>query len=297
MDKASKGFIKLDRAIFEHWIFQDAEKFKAFVDLIQLMRFRDGELIIGNEVVEVPRGSYYTSILKLANRWGWSRDKTRAFLSLLEKQDMIKINTTTKGTMLTLENYRLYQDEPPTLPTTNPQQTDNEKTSNRHQTDNESYTKEECKEREERKECKEREERYKNTISKDIVSNTKVQPIIDKWNSLGLQKIVSINTGTNRYKLLNARIKEYGEEAILSAINEIQLSTFLKGQNKKSWIITFDWFIKPNNFIKVLEGNYRDKSDNTEKHSSFGESMRKLYKEAIIEDEQEGINADNDYPW
>lgn len=110
-----------------------------------------------------------------------------------------------------------------------------------------------------------------NTISKDIVSSTNVQLIMDKWNELGLQKIISVNPGTNRYKLLNARIKEYGIEKILAAIDEIQESTFLKGQNKKSWTITFDWFVKPNNFIKVLEGNYRDKED---EHGSVGENNK-----------------------
>lgn len=98
-----------------------------------------------------------------------------------------------------------------------------------------------------------------NNISKDIFSSTKVQPIIEKWNSLSLQKIISINPGTNRYKLLNARLKEYGEDEILKAIDEIKESSFLKGQNKNNWIITFDWLVKPNNFIKVLEGNYRSK--------------------------------------
>lgn len=97
-----------------------------------------------------------------------------------------------------------------------------------------------------------------NTISKDIVSSTKVQPIIEKWNSLGLQKVIKVNQGTNRYKLLNARIKEYGIESVITAIENIEKSSFLKGQNKKGWTITFDWFIKPNNFIKVLEGNYND---------------------------------------
>ena len=110
-----------------------------------------------------------------------------------------------------------------------------------------------------------------NTISKDIVSSTNVQLIIEKWNLLGLQKIISVNPGTNRYKLLNARIKEYGIEKILAAIDEIQESAFLKGQNKKSWTITFDWFVKPNNFIKVLEGNYRDKED---EHGSVGENNK-----------------------
>lgn len=98
-----------------------------------------------------------------------------------------------------------------------------------------------------------------NTISKDIVSSTKVQPIIEAWNSLGLQKIISINQNTNRYKLLNARLNEHGIENVLKAIENIKNSSFLKGQNNKNWTVTFDWMIKPNNFIKVLEGNYTDK--------------------------------------
>ncbi len=30
----------------------------------------------------------------------------------------------------------------------------------------------------------------------------------------------------------------------------------MKGKNKNGWVITFDWFVLPNNFPKVLEGNY-----------------------------------------
>lgn len=101
-----------------------------------------------------------------------------------------------------------------------------------------------------------------NTISKDIVSSTKVQPIIEKWNELGLSKIMTLNSNTQRYKMLNTRIKEYGTNKILQAIENINNSSFLKGQNKRDWIITFDWFIKPNNFPKVLEGNYSDNKTN-----------------------------------
>lgn len=113
---------------------------------------------------------------------------------------------------------------------------------------------------EEREEDKER-DTDNNTISKDIVSSTKVQPVIDKWNSLNLQKLVCIKEGTNRYKLLNARIKDYGMDSVLKAIDMIDESSFLKGDNYKGWTITFDWLIKPNNFIKVLEGNYSDKQE------------------------------------
>lgn len=101
-------------------------------------------------------------------------------------------------------------------------------------------------------------------IDKDTInsiSSTEVQQIIDTWNSLGLQNIKFIKNNTNRYKMLNARIKEYGIDTFLQAINNIRNSSFLKGQNNRNWIITFDWLIKPNNFIKVLEGNYDDKEN------------------------------------
>ena len=160
MGKENKGFIKLDRNIFEHWIFQDAEKFRAFVDLIQLARWKEEKLLIGNEVVTVPRGSYYTSELKLAERWNWSRKRTREFLKLLENEKMITKKGTTKGTMLTIENYRVYQDEGTTISTSKGQRKNSERTakdtSKGQQRNSEGYTKEEIKEI---KEFKEREER------------------------------------------------------------------------------------------------------------------------------------------
>lgn len=116
---------------------------------------------------------------------------------------------------------------------------------------------------------KDRLELGKDRLELNNICSNKLQPIIDKWNSLGLQKLVSINSGTSRYKLINARIKEYGEEKVMQAIGNINSSSFLKGQNSKSWTITFDWLIKPNNFLKVLEGNYEDKNIRNKKSSKL----------------------------
>lgn len=169
MDKDSKGFITLNRNIFEHWIFQDAEKFRAFVDLIQLARWKDEKLLIGNEIVIIPRGSYYTSELKLAERWGWSRKKTREYLKLLEGDNMIAKKGTTKGTMLTVENYELYQCSGTTKGTSKEHQRNikrtTEDTSKEHQKDSEGYTKEEIEEIKEFKQGKERVEVSPNPIS------------------------------------------------------------------------------------------------------------------------------------
>lgn len=112
-----------------------------------------------------------------------------------------------------------------------------------------------------------------NSISKDILVPKDLVPIQEKWNSIGLSKIRDIKG--NRLKLLNARIKDYGIDGVLEAIENIKTSSFLRGQNKTCWTIAFDWLIKPNNFIKVLEGNYKDKEvSHGHNTSSAGESKK-----------------------
>lgn len=210
-----KGFIKLDRSIFEHWIFQDAEKFRAFVDLIQLARWKEEKLLIGNELVIIPRGSYYTSELKLAERWGWSRKKTREFLKLLETEEMITKKGTTKGTMLTIENYRFYQDEGTTKDTSKEQQKNSEGyikgTSKGHQKNNEGYTKEEIKEV---KEIKEGEER------KEGKENTTVLPSISFPTPR--HKFIYETVSENSYKTWfeNSTIEESEAEIVITAANK-----------------------------------------------------------------------------
>lgn len=115
-------------------------------------------------------------------------------------------------------------------------------------------------------------------IDKDIKSSTTtstltqndINLIISEWNKLGLQNLRSINKSTNRYKMLKARIQEYSLEDVIQAIRSINNSDFLKGQNQRGWTITFDWLIKPNNFIKVLEGNYLNKEGGDNGNSGKG---------------------------
>lgn len=99
------------------------------------------------------------------------------------------------------------------------------------------------------------------TISNEMVCRTDVQRVIDAWNGLGLGQVRKIVQGTQREQLLKKRIKDYGVEEVLRAVENVRNSTFLNGNNSKGWVITFDWFIKPNNFPKVLDGNYAKSSN------------------------------------
>lgn len=108
-------------------------------------------------------------------------------------------------------------------------------------------------------ESEKRERAEVETVSKDTVCSTDVERIMTAWNSLGINALRYIKPGTNRRAMLKAILEEYGMDSILEAIGNISRSSFLRGQNSRGWMITFDWFIKPNNFLKVLEGNYKDK--------------------------------------
>jgi hypothetical protein len=92
--------------------------------------------------------------------------------------------------------------------------------------------------------------------------NVNVNDIIRSWNDLigvGITPIKSI--GHTRKSHLRARLREYGSESIYDIIDRIRESDFLQGKHKgKPWVCTFDWVILPNNYPKVLEGNYANKS-------------------------------------
>lgn len=100
-------------------------------------------------------------------------------------------------------------------------------------------------------------------VSKDTIRQTDVQRIIDEWNTLEEFGINPVKRMTSkREQAVKARIRQNCVEDILEAIENIRHSSFLQGQNKNGWMVTFDWFLKPGNFAKVFEGQYADKSTN-----------------------------------
>jgi hypothetical protein len=42
-----------------------------------------------------------------------------------------------------------------------------------------------------------------------------------------------------------------------AALERVRESPFLLGQSERDWVVSFDWLIKPSNFVKVIEGVYR----------------------------------------
>lgn len=115
-------------------------------------------------------------------------------------------------------------------------------------------------------------------VSKDTIRQTDVQRIIDEWNTLEEFGINPVKRMTSkREQAVKARIRQNHMDDILEAIENIRHSSFLQGQNKEGWMITFDWFLKPGNFAKVFEGNYLDKSGS--KPQSYMEKIQNRVSE------------------
>lgn len=108
------------------------------------------------------------------------------------------------------------------------------------------------------------------TASKDTVRQTQdVRRCVDAWNSLsdvGIKQVSRVSSGSKRYNNLLARIKEYGVDDVLKAIDKVRDSDFLQGKTKRRFNFTFDWFVLPSNFPKVLEGNYDNDESNSQQY-------------------------------
>lgn len=258
------GYIKINRKILEWEWYRNINTKVLFLHCLLKANWKDGKF----EGRGVKRGSFITSIKKLSLELGLTQDEVRTALKHLIDTGEITKQTTNKYTVITVLNYGLYQDVPEQIP--GKSQTDPEPfPNNSHSIPKLFPTIEEGKniKREEGKKEKRKEDIL--TVSKETVCRTDVQRIIEAWNELsdiGIKQVSRIAGGSKRYDSLVARIKEYGVENVLSAIDRIRASDFLQGKNKQGWAIKFDWFVLPNNFPKVLEGNY----DNGNRENSGG---------------------------
>jgi predicted phage replisome organizer len=103
----------------------------------------------------------------------------------------------------------------------------------------------------------------------------KTEEIKNLFNSIvtNLPKVTVLSA--NRKKTINARLKDYDIETITKVFEKTQESNFLSGKNDRTWKASFDWVIKSENFVKILEGNYDNREKGYEYDNTFepGDSL------------------------
>lgn len=292
------GWIKLHRQIQECFLWRIKEPFdkrSAWIDLLLLMEHQNKNLMIDGKIETIKRGSYMLSIEKLCDRWMWSRNKVKRYLDVLEREHMIVTRRTNKGTLVNVVNYCVYQNqekqgEPPNEPTV--------ELADELALEPPDGLPDELPDEPQIKNIRNKEDKNIYIVSNDTICQTQdVRRVVDKWNELekyGIASIKKLSSSSNRYRMLNARIKQFSLDDVLTAIENIKDSSFLQGKSdsRRPWVITFDWFVKPNNFPKVLEGQYSDKKDG--QNSSGQKSVTDMQLEQLAERQKQSVSIMSD---
>ena len=108
------GWIKLHRSIKDHWLYTEDRvfsKFEAWNDILLSVNFADAKQVIKGKIYNIKRGESTMSLDTWAKRWNWDKSKVRRFLSLLQSDEMIVVNSDNITTHLSVCNYASYQDE------------------------------------------------------------------------------------------------------------------------------------------------------------------------------------------
>jgi len=106
--------------------------------------------------------------------------------------------------------------------------------------------------------------------SKELKTLSVCDQVKDMFNSIAvdLPKVKALSEA--RKKAINARVKEHGIDLVREAFITAQASEFLSGRGGDKWKASFDWIMNPNNFIKVIEGNYSRNGNGKKETKSAG---------------------------
>lgn len=103
------------------------------------------------------------------------------------------------------------------------------------------------------------------TLSKDKVElpiTIPYQEIVDEYNKT-CTNLPAVKMLSDKRKKAIKKIyenKDIGRAGISMAFNRVRESDFLNGKNNHGWKASFDWLMNSTNIIKVLEGNYDNKT-------------------------------------
>lgn len=101
---------------------------------------------------------------------------------------------------------------------------------------------------------------HKENISSCEQSSLDYKVILDSFHSIckSLPKVVKFTD--QRQKALDSAQKVLGEVTFEKFFEKIEKSDFLAGR-KSAWRCDFDWVLKTENIVKILEGNYDNRSE------------------------------------
>lgn len=252
-----QGWICLYRDLLDKAIWQNstAEQKTILITLLLMANHEPNQWEWKGKKYTVKAGEFITSLEKIVARCGKgiTIQNVRSALKRFEKLQFLTNESTKQNRLIKIENWSLYQSRE-----NQPNKATNKEVTNDQQRPNKEVT-------------------TNNNDNNDNNDNNILYTLVcNLWNDLSenIPKINFIKENSTRSKHLKARIEEVGKEKFIEVLKSVKNSDFLCGKNNSNWTITFDWFINASNFVKVLEGNYNNRTiqkQDTNEFKNYGE--------------------------
>lgn len=105
------GWIKVWDVPDDHWLMSDARYYGLWVWLIRQAETKSRKIIKDGTMIETKRGTVYTSINEIAEKWSLTWRVVAKFLEMCEADGMIIVeHRKNRGTNIIISNYAKYQD-------------------------------------------------------------------------------------------------------------------------------------------------------------------------------------------
>jgi len=105
-----EGWIKIDRKLRKHWIWNDDKKLKWWLTILMEVNFEDKKVLIGNHVYDCKRGESVMSLRTWAKLFNTTPKTVKTFFLLLSNDSIIETRSIGISTHLKVCNYDSYQD-------------------------------------------------------------------------------------------------------------------------------------------------------------------------------------------
>lgn len=227
------GFITLHRKLLDSAVFNNPNDLKVWIWCLLRANHAQNTFFFGGEEITVGRGQFIFGRFTASSELKMNPSTIYKILKKLEKAGMIDIKSNNKNSLLSVIKYETYQNRD----TRGEQQSNNKVTTEEQQSNtNNNVTR----------------------INNETKEHTR-NVTLERWNSFakehGLSAVIKLSE-KRRSAILNRLLEpEFDLDKIFT---EIKHSDFLRGSNG-NWKVDFDFvFCSANNYLKILEGKYRN---------------------------------------
>jgi hypothetical protein len=285
MEKNARGWIVVSRKLTESWAWQDAARLRRWLALLFAVNFADQKVEIHGETIIVHQGCSLMTDRQLGNLWECPRSTAQRFLAEFIAQDMVVICVTKckniNVRIIMVKNYNKYQQKSNNLKphkgvgtklgtdcgtklgtnvgTHNTDENQSAKQKTLQNAGTKLGTSYGLKDGENVGTLKQYiNNKQENQLTADESKASRQADFISWFNGkMQNARIPKIRLFTEAREKAVAQVwTQFGADSVSEVVNRAAVSPFLNGEGKKRFVATFDWIFKPENFLKILEGNY-----------------------------------------